>query len=555
MTRARWGRHWVAALLAGVIALAGCANEAESKATTTTTAGQDPTTTTTEDRVCDQEPTVAPVPAKPVDGTPSDLDITSFDGTVIRAHWFPADGPGPYPTMLMGPGWSQPGATEARNLILFGALSITGMNDAGYNVLTWDPRGFGKSTGLASVNDPTLEGRDVQVLLDWVAEQAVASTDRTGDPRVGMVGVSYGGGIQLVLAALDCRVDVLVPSLAWHSLSTSLNRAETAKVGWAGVLNTAATTFGGRLDPHISSAATSSMGVGVLSEEEREWFKSRGPGDLIDDVSIPTLFVQGTVDTLFTLDEGIENYASLRKRDVPTAMIWFCGGHGTCLTDQGDTDWVNERTFAWLRRYLDGDESTDTGARFETVDQTGARWVGDDYPAEQGDPITASGAGTLQLDASSKAGPVTAPRPGSTDILSGIVLGITPAKAVTAIEVKVDPGDTDGLVLGAPELRFTYSGTTPAGSRPTRVFAQLVDDDTGIVVGNQITPIEIDLDGAAHEAAVDLESVAFHARPGHTLTLQIVATTPAYAEPRLGGSIDMSAIELTLPVATGLKPA
>ena len=135
------------------------------------------------------------------------------------------------------------------------------------------------------------------------------------------------------------------------------------------------------------------------------------------------------------------------------------------------------------------------------------------------------------------------------------MLGITPAKAVTAIEVKVDPGDTDGLVLGAPELRFTYSGTTPAGSRPTRVFAQLVDDDTGIVVGNQITPIEIDLDGAAHEAAVDLESVAFHARPGHTLTLQIVATTPAYAEPRLGGSIDMSAIELTLPVATGLKPA
>lgn len=555
MRYAGWGRGGVAVLLAGVVALAGCANEADSKTAAEGKKASETTTTTTEDRVCDKEPTVVPVQAKPVDGTPSDLDITSFDGTVIRAHWFPADGPGPFPTMLMGPGWSQPGATEERDPILFGALSITGMNDAGYNVLTWDPRGFGKSTGLASVNDPTLEGRDVQVLLDWVAEQAVAATDRPGDPRVGMVGVSYGGGIQLVLAALDCRVDVLVPSLAWHSLSTSLNRAETAKVGWAGVLNTAATTFGGRLDPHITSAATSSMGDGVLSDEDREWFKSRGPGDLIDEVSIPTLFVQGTVDTLFTLDEGIVNYASLREREVPTGMIWFCGGHGTCLTDEGDTDWVNERTFAWLRRYLDGDESTDTGARFETVDQTGARWVGDDYPAKQGDPITASGAGTLQLDASSKAGPVTAPRPGSTDILSGIVLGISPAKATTAIEVKVDPGDTDGLVLGAPELRFTYSGTTPAGSRPTRVFAQLVDDDTGIVVGNQITPIEVDLDGETHEVAVELESVAFRARMGHTLTLQIVATTPAYAEPRLGGSIDMSAIELTLPVATGLKPA
>ena len=37
---------------------------------------------------CDRP--VEPTPAStPVAGVPSDVDITSFDGTKIRAHWFP----------------------------------------------------------------------------------------------------------------------------------------------------------------------------------------------------------------------------------------------------------------------------------------------------------------------------------------------------------------------------------------------------------------------------------------------------------------------------------
>ena len=42
-----------------------------------------------------------------VPGVPSDFDLTSFDGTTIRIHWFPdpsADGRA-RPTVLMGPGW------------------------------------------------------------------------------------------------------------------------------------------------------------------------------------------------------------------------------------------------------------------------------------------------------------------------------------------------------------------------------------------------------------------------------------------------------------------
>jgi ABC-2 type transport system ATP-binding protein len=106
-------------------------------------------------------------------------------------------------------------------------------------------------------------------------------------------------------------------------------------------------------------------------------------------------------------------------------------------------------------------------------------------------------------------------------------------------------------IVGAPQLTLRYSGTSPPGERPTRVFAQLVDDATGIVVGTQITPIMVTLDGQEHTTNVPLEIIAFAAKPGSHLTLQLVATTVAYAEPRLGGTIDFRSVRIELPTVTG----
>ena len=39
-----------------------------------------------------------------------------------------------------------------------------------------------------------------------------------------MSGFSYGGAIQFVSAAIDPRIDAIVPDVAWHSLPTSLFR-------------------------------------------------------------------------------------------------------------------------------------------------------------------------------------------------------------------------------------------------------------------------------------------------------------------------------------------
>ena len=173
-----------------------------------------------------------------VPGVASDFDLTSFDGTIIRIHWFPdpsADGRA-HPTVLMGPGWGQSGDTDTSQAGIQGALSIAQLWQGGFNVLTWDPRGFGHSSGAAEVDSPNDEGRDVSAIINWVAQQPGVELDRPGVPRVGMVGESYGGGIQFAAAEQDCRIDAIAPTIAWHSLGTSLDKNQTPKAGWGNIL-------------------------------------------------------------------------------------------------------------------------------------------------------------------------------------------------------------------------------------------------------------------------------------------------------------------------------
>ncbi|UDY36873.1 alpha/beta hydrolase family protein [Dermatobacter hominis] len=536
------------AVVAAVLAVAGACSSSDDEA------GGAPdeatTTTTSEPATC--EPEAVEVASAPVPGSTSDVDVTSFDGTTIRAHWFPVEGAtGPSPTVLMGPGWGMAGDTDVDAVGVLGAVNIATLRGAGYNVLTWDPRGFGESGGSAQVDSADFEGRDVQQLLSWVAARPEAQLDATGDPAVGMVGGSYGGGIQLVTAAIDCRVDAIVPIIAWHSLGTSLYKDDTYKQGWAQILSAVASRA--TLDPIITQANQQGLVNGVLTDEQKEWFLDRGPADAVAGIDAPTMVVGGTVDTLFTLDEDVTNYRMLRDADTPVSMYWFCGGHGTCLTEKGDPQRMVDRMVQWLDRYVKRDESVDTGPRFDFLDQDGARYVGDDYPLPAGEPITAEGSGTLELAVGGGSGPATVPA-GKEDVLSGVAGDIIPSPAARSVEVPI-PVDREAMVLGAPELTLTYRGSVAEGDRPTRLFAQLVDRTSGLVVGNQITPIPVTLDGQEHEVEVPLEVVAHKVTPESDLVLQVVATTTLYGVPRLGGTVDLTTIDVSLPTVTGYRPA
>jgi ABC-2 type transport system ATP-binding protein len=115
------------------------------------------------------------------------------------------------------------------------------------------------------------------------------------------------------------------------------------------------------------------------------------------------------------------------------------------------------------------------------------------------------------------------------------------------------PIPRNAVMMGAPSLSVTYAGTVPPGRRPTRVFAQLVDPATGIVVNNQVTPVPVILDGHTHRLVLPMETISFTARSGSSIELQLVATTVAYVSPRLGGSVHFSRVSVSVPTVHGLS--
>lgn len=498
------------------------------------------------------------VRATEVEGSAYRRTMTSFDGTRINLNWFPnpdASASARMPTILMGPGWGQAGDTTIDATGVLGSpLSIGALWDSGYNVLTWDPRGFGRSGGRATVDSAQFEGRDVRRMISWVARQSGVAVDRAGDPRLGMVGGSYGGGIQFVTAATDCRVDAIAPIIAWNSLVTSLGKARTPKAGWSAILMAA--SAGGRVDPRVTAANDDQLETGRVSEASLRFFASRGPGPLLRRIAQPTLIIQGTVDDLFTPTEAVRNYEILRENGTTVSMAWYCGGHGTCLTDPGSID-PGGLSVAWMDRYVKGERSAPVLRGFEFVDQDGRVLAAKAYPPKAGPRVTARGSGTLELQQAGGSGP-PAVRPSGTGVnavVDGLAWRITPGPAANALNVPIRFA-ADTVVVGAPRLTLAYTGTAaPTGecTRLERVFAQLLDTRSGIVVGNQITPIPIRLDGRPRSVSVPLETVGYSATVDSRLSLQIVANSNAYAEPCFGGTLKVGRVSISLPTAVGMR--
>jgi ABC-2 type transport system ATP-binding protein len=530
-----------------------------------------------------------------------DVTITSFDGTKIAAHWFVGKGVGPgerAPTILEGPGWSSGGDTNSGGSgpdagAIFGVPGISNFVSHGYNVLTWDPRGFGQSGGTVEIDDPRYEGRDVQALIDWVTKQPEAQMDQScassrgrrksgrkrarrrvtcatssDDPTIGMAGASYGGGIQLVSAALDKRIDAIAPTIAWHSLLTSLFPEGNIKLGWGsllialgvegtlpGGLNSPATAAG-RQDPHFYSILTNGLASGTTTQDDLDWMASHGPADLVDRIHVPTLIMQGTVDTLFPLDEGVTNFDQIgdntlrtaaissrakrkRKRGrrstsdvqrVPVKMVWFCGGHGVCLTGAGPgSDYLDQRQLAWFDRYLRGKQDADTGPTFAWIADDGQLRGSDAYPLNPAGTLHASGSGTLPI----------VPGQGS----GGLILATA---AANAVNVAVPGPSGDANVVGAPHLDLTYQGT--AAPQHTWVYAQFVNPRNGTVLGNIATPIPLTLDGQQHSISRDLEMVAGRAPARGGYTLQLTASSSLYDIQRSAGVVTFNGIGVTMPL-------
>ena len=292
----------------------------------------------------------------------------------------------------------------------------------GYVVLSYSGLGFGGSDCKITLDDPDFDGKAAKQLVGYLGgTSGVAFTDDAHknpapvldvvqqdglpiahDPRVGMVGGSYGGEIQFAAAGIDKRIDTIVPLITWNDLSYSLVPNNTSQLKpaldgvststpgagkqvWAlgffglGVFNgvenaptdparlLGCPNFATFVCPTLVYAAT----TGTLTTFQTNQMRHASVTSYMTKVTVPTLIIQGQNDTLFNLNEGVANYRALKAQGTVAKMIWMNAGHsgpaapGELETGNPDpaAQYVTGRIADWFDHYLKG-SAVDTGPEF-----------------------------------------------------------------------------------------------------------------------------------------------------------------------------------------------
>jgi len=283
----------------------------------------------------------------------------------------------------------------------------------GYVVLTFTSSGFGKSGGCVTLQSADYDVKSASQLIDEVLEPRKDVLHNRHGAVVGTIGGSYGGGIQLPLAAADRRIRASVVGRTWNDLrysldpnnrvvpgdptglTHSLNEQGVFKQQWTSLFyalgNTQPANGDGGCpqakqasgDPVEIAGAAGCPGyylalcrtygtltsTGDADQESRTLIARASASTFINKVKRPVLLVQGQSDTLFNLNDASATYLSLKKRHVPVGMIWNSGGHGGYTSQPGECEaydgatrsvkkmdhcYLSLRSLGWMDHWLRG---------------------------------------------------------------------------------------------------------------------------------------------------------------------------------------------------------
>ncbi|GAA1795552.1 alpha/beta fold hydrolase [Actinomadura chokoriensis] len=543
--RARWGRtgraaRWTAA--GAAVVLAGGA------AAWGLGAGDAPRVRTSEQRIA------------VVDGPENDQRV------VLDTTFYRPVGRSKGPAVMLGHGFGgskREVAGEARELAR-----------AGYAVLAWSARGFGRSTGEIALNSPDYEVKDTRQLIDWLAKRPEVVLDAPGDPRVGMAGQSYGGAIALMTAAHDPRVDAIAPQITWNGLADALFPSATGagpaegvfKKLWAGVFFTsgAGRTACGRFLPSLCAMYQEVAETGRPTASAIETLRRSSPASVAGRIRVPTLLVQGQTDSLFPLDQADANARAIARNGAPVSVVWFQGGH-----DGGDPETerveglVRDFFDARLRRSGPADLDSFTVTRAGGLDSSTQRVVVEEattsrYPGLSDHPVGMPLSGREQTifnpAGGSPASISSAPGLGalsSLGSLGGSVPSDMPGQTAT---FDTAPLDHPVRLTGAATVRLKVQGDGP-------LFAKLYDVSPGggaAPARRLAAPFRVSggSSGGASEVTVTLPAMDYRFDRGHRLRLVIATTDMGFATPAAPSSYKVQAVSpLSVPTVPSLATA
>ncbi|MFZ9693948.1 MAG: alpha/beta fold hydrolase [Candidatus Nanopelagicales bacterium] len=297
------------------------------------------------------------------DPTSEDIQIeggpfSATDDTPVNVDariYIPETTPAPAIILAHGFGGSKEGLSERASQL----------QEAGYVVLTYSARGFGKTLAPISMNSPQYEIQDAIALVDFLATRSEVQKDSADDPRVGVAGGSYGGALALLLAGYDSRVDALSSDITWNNLETALfsQYANNDVVGvfkkmWTGYFFSVGMATPpnqvspcGRFSLEWCLAYQEAMNSSSLSELAKLLMRNSSPTSITSKITIPSLIMVGQADSLFDFQQAFTTAKEIQSAhpETPLKLIWHAGGHDG---GRNESDKLNEITLNWFDTYL-----------------------------------------------------------------------------------------------------------------------------------------------------------------------------------------------------------
>jgi ABC-2 type transport system ATP-binding protein len=235
----------------------------------------------------------------------------------------------------------------------------------GFVVMTWSARGFGESTGQIEMNSIDGEVADTRALITHLAKGKNVVLDGEGDPRVGIMGSSYGGANALMTASQDPRIDAVISDISWSDLEQglfpqSVERSLTSgpfKKVWAGTFFSAVTLQSaylgecGSFAQRWCDAYQNAVLQGKPTPTDKKLLESVSPIKYASSISAPTLLSQGQADSLFPLSESYKLAQELKKNKTGDllSMIWHADGHDG---SNAQAPYLREQFLLWFQKHL-----------------------------------------------------------------------------------------------------------------------------------------------------------------------------------------------------------
>jgi predicted acyl esterase len=535
------------------------------------------------------------------DGVPLDADVT-----------LPAQGNGPFPTIVMLHGWGgsktdfESSTPEGDGNETFDYNNVY-YAQHGFAVLNYSARGWGRSCGSAASREATpgcekgwvhladqrYEAHDTQYLLGLLADQNIVKPD-----RVGVTGISYGGGQSIELAYLKNRVRLTNNSFVpWKSPKGKAMEVKAAFPRWPWSDLVDSLTPNGRfLDSEIAPSMQSREPLGVEIQsytsglfalgqasgfiappgadpeaDLSKWFAATNAGEPanpedeeiankiysyhqgygLSGVPAPLLIQNGWTDDLFPPKEALRVYNQVRALKGTVTLQFGDLGHSRGSNKENTDHAFQEQGASFFAARLEGKGKAPASGAVTAYTQTCPQ------SAPGGGPFSASSWAALHPHAitfGSAAGQTFTSSGGNATIASEFdpIAGTTDACKTVKAETEPNTANytmtSSGFTLmGLPSVTATITDLGPFGEIAARLW-DVTPGGEQRLISRSVWRIGEKEENATTTITFQLHGNGYEFPAGDTVKLQLLGRDAPYYRASNGTfAIEASNVTVTLP--------